>query len=254
MVAIDLVPVAFESPGERDFGDCVSHDTRGRGEQLMAPILGTHVATSDSTALRYETEDPDVRLMLCVGRDDAGAFEQLVARYQNRLLTLLEHLLGSPDLAEDLAQEVFLRVYRARKTYRAEALFSTWLFTILNNVVNSSRRTSARRREVHLAGGNGSSGAMTLDQMVQDASGLMPTRQLAKAEMNQIVRLAMDSLNGRQRMAVLLSKFEGMSYEEIAESMQLSTKAVKSLLFRARENLREMLEPYLAEGQKPTPR
>ena len=82
----------------------------------------------------------------------------------------------------------------------------------------------------------------------------MPTRQLAKAEMNQIVRLAMDSLNGRQRMAVLLSKFEGMSYEEIAESMQLSTKAVKSLLFRARENLREMLEPYLAEGQKPTPR
>src|SRR6516165_4999081 len=88
---------------------------------------------SKSSALNYELHDPDVRLMLEVRDDKAAAFEELMLRYQNRLVTVLEHLVGRRDVAEDLAQEVFLRVYRARKTYVPGSKFSTWLFTIANN-------------------------------------------------------------------------------------------------------------------------
>ena len=94
-------------------------------------------------------------------------------------------------------------------------------------------------------------GATPLDNMALAASGLMPARQLDKAELRDVVRTALASLNERQRMAVLLSKFEDMGYAEIAATMDLSTQAVKSLLSRARENLREALEPYLERGQRP---
>ena len=94
-------------------------------------------------------------------------------------------------------------------------------------------------------------GARPLDRIVIASSGTMPARQLDKAEMRDVVRLALESLNERQRLAVLLNKFEGMSYADIAETMELSIQAVKSLLSRARENLRETLEPYLEEGLRP---
>jgi RNA polymerase sigma-70 factor (ECF subfamily) len=193
--------------------------------------------------------------MLQVRDDSAEAFEELVSRYQDRLLTVLQHLLGRPEPAEDLAQEVFLRVYRARKRYVPGAKFSTWLFTIANNVASNARRSLARRREINLAptdSGPQSSG-VSLEQLAEEASGLMPTRQLDRAEMSDVVRLALETLNDRQRMAVLLSKFEDMSYAEIAEAMGLSDKAVKSLLSRARVNLRDVLQPYLIEGTKPNP-
>ena len=93
--------------------------------------------------------------------------------------------------------------------------------------------------------------ANPLDQMALEASGLMPTRQLDRSERADIVRQAIQSLNERQRMALLLSKFEGMSYAEIGETMDLSTQAVKSLLSRARSNLRAVLEPYMKEGVLP---
>ena len=95
-------------------------------------------------------------------------------------------------------------------------------------------------------------GARPLDSMLQASSGQMPARQLDKAEMREIVRMAMESLSERQRMAVLLSKFEGMSYADIAEIMELSPQAIKSLLSRARENLREVLQPYVDRGDQPT--
>jgi len=208
------------------------------------------LAVSDSTAQAYTLRDPDVRLMLQVRDDDDEAFEQLMQRYQDRLITILQHLTGVRNQAEDLAQEVFLRVYRARKKYKPEAKFSTWLFTIANNVASNARRTMARRREVQ-AQGSGSMAVNTLSNLAQEASGLMPTRQLDKAEMTDIVRLAIQSLNERQRLAVLLSKFEEMSYADIAESMNMTPQAIKSLLSRARSNLREVLQPYLTEGQLP---
>jgi len=201
----------------------------------------------------YELRDPDVRLMLEVRADSAAAFEELMLRYQNRVVTILDHLVGSRDLAEDLAQEVFLRVYRSRKHYVPGAKFSTWLFTIANNVAANARRSRSRRKEVTLPPREGNaSGGYQLDQLAQAASGLMPARQLDKAEMRDIVRLAIEGLNERQRMAVLLSKFEDMSYADIAESMNMSQEAIKSLLSRARLNLKEILEPYLQRGDRPT--
>lgn len=209
------------------------------------------MAVTESTARRYELQDPDVRLMLEVRAGSATAFDELMQRYQNRLVTVLEHLTGRRDQAEDLAQEVFLRVYRARSRYVAGAKFSTWLFTIANHVAANALRSASRRPEINLeARESGPHGKNPLDHLAQAASGLMPTRQLDKAELHQVVRDALAGLNERQRMAVLLNKFEGMGYAEIAESMQLTPQAVKSLLTRARVNLREVLEPYLEHGRR----
>ncbi len=210
------------------------------------------MAQSDNAAESFELRDPDVRLMLEVRDDNAAAFEELMLRYQNRLVTVLEHLVSSRDQAEDLAQEVFLRVYRSRKRYVPGAKFSTWLFTIANNVAANARRSRSRRREVSLSVSDGSSsGGNQLDQLAQAASGLMPARQLDKAEMRDVVRMAIEGLNDRQRMAVLLSKFEDMSYADIAATMDMSPEAIKSLLSRARLNLKEVLEPYLERGHRP---
>lgn len=210
------------------------------------------LAVSESSTLPYEVRDPDVRLMLEVRGGSAAAFEQLVQRYQSRLITILEHLVGRRDLAEDLAQDVFLRVYRARERYTPDAKFSTWLFTIANHLASNALRSRFRRREVHLtASESGGQTANPLESLVQASSGQLPTRQLDKSEMRQVVRLAVGTLNERQRLAVLLNKFEDMSYADIAQTMQLTPEAVKSLLARARTQLREVLEPYLAHGEPP---
>jgi RNA polymerase sigma-70 factor (ECF subfamily) len=210
------------------------------------------LAVSESSAQRYELQDPDVRLMLAVRDDNAAAFDELMLRYQNRLVTVLEHLMGRRDQAEDLAQEVFLRVYRARKRYVVGAKFSTWLYTIANHVAANALRSLARRPEVNLAARpNDSTGASALDGMALAASGAMPTRQLDKAELREVVRAALAGLSERQRMAVLLNKFEGMCYADIATAMGMSPKAVKSLLSRARVNLKDILSPYLEEGTPP---
>ncbi len=208
------------------------------------------VVTESST--RRALSDPDVRLMLEVREGSAVAFEQLVARYQDRLVTVLDHVVGDRDQAEDLAQEVFLRVYRSRTRYQPGAKFATWLFTIANNAALNALRSRARRREVNLvARDSGPFRGRPLDRMLQASSGQMPARQFDKSELRAVVRLALESLNERQRMAVLLCKFEDMSYADIAEAMELTPKAVKSLLARARVNLREVLAPYLSEGRRP---
>ncbi|GAA4463413.1 RNA polymerase sigma factor [Novipirellula rosea] len=205
--------------------------------------------------MRYQQSDPDVRLMLRVRDDDAGAFEELVRRYEARLVRLMHTLGPSHELAEDLTQEVFLRVYRARKRYEPGAKFSTWLFTIAGNVARNSARTMSRRREVSEVDAPRSqdapSNAQLLASTALDASGLMPTRVSEGSERAQIVRQAVESLSERQRMALMLSRFESMSYAEIAETMDLTPKAVKSLLSRARVNLKEMLQPYIDSGLIP---
>jgi RNA polymerase sigma-70 factor (ECF subfamily) len=204
------------------------------------------LAVSESTARRYELQDPDVRLMLEVRDGSAAAFDELMLRYQNRLVTVLEHLVGNRDQAEDLAQEVFLRVYRARKRYEPGAKFSTWLFTIANNVASNALRSASRRPEINLESrDSGPLGKNPLDRLALAASGLMPARQLDKSELRSIVREALTSLSDRQRLAVLLNKFENLSYADIASAMEMSPEAVKSLLSRARENLRTVLEPYI---------
>lgn len=192
--------------------------------------------------------------MLRVRDGDAAAFEELVARYQNRLLTVLEHLVQDRELAEDLTQDVFVRVFKARHRYEPEARFSTWLFTIANNVASNALRSRSRRREVGVSEGNGADSApLSLDQLAKAASGSLPTRALDKAEQAEMVRHAVASLSERQRMALLLAKFEGMSYQDIAQTMGLSVQAIKSLLSRARVNLKEMLAPYVESGTRLEP-
>lgn len=213
------------------------------------------MAARDSTnSEKYDLIDDDVRLMLQVRDGSAAAFEELVQRYQARLVGILEHLVPGQGQAEDLAQEVFMRVYRARENYQPTAKFSTWLFTIANNVASNAIRRIVRRKEINLESSpSGQSLVRPLENMAKEASGLMPARQLDRAEVAEIVALAIQTLGERQRMALLLSKYEHMSYQEIGETMDLSTQAVKSLLSRARANLRDVLQPYIKAGTRPEP-
>ena len=210
------------------------------------------MSVSDSTALRYQLQDPDVRLMLQVRDDNAAAFEELVLRYQQRLVSLFGHMVYRADLAEDLAQEVFLRIYRARKTYQPGAKFSTWCFRIAHNVASNALRSNNRRREYHLSRTSTSDSRVGgMDELAVARSGAQPTRLFDTIEKREMVHKAIAALNERQRMALLLSKFEGQSYAEIAETMELSVQAIKSLLSRARANLKSLLEPYMDQGDLP---
>lgn len=206
------------------------------------------MSVSPSTAMRYQQSDPDVRLMMRVRDDDAGAFEELVRRYQGRLVRLFHHIGPSREVAEDLTQEVFLRIYRSRANYEPGAKFATWIFTIAGNVARNAARTHGRRKEVIEADtrrGRDDSEGNLLTKMALDASGLMPARLVEGEERAELVRQAVDKLGERQRMALMLSRFENMSYVEIAEAMDLTSKAVKSLLSRARVNLRDALAEYI---------
>ena len=203
------------------------------------------MATGDGVEQQLEARDPDVRLMIQVRDDVPGAFEALVGRYQNRLLGILVHLVGDRDEAEDLTQDVFLRVYRARKGYRPKAKFSTWLFTIANNLALNYLRGKGRSAGVGSEGGDDGSPASRLASREGT-----PSTQMRQAELEDVVRGALDHLGADQRLAVLLNKFEEMSYAEIAEVMGRSEAAIKSLLARARNQLRESLEPYLKSGQR----
>ncbi len=202
--------------------------------------------------MRYQQSDPDVRLMLRVREDDAGAFEELVRRYQTRLVRLMQHIGPRADFAEDLAQETFLRVYRARKRYEPGAKFSTWLFTIAGNVAKNSARANNRRQEIAEVDvarhSEAPSGAQLLAATALEASGMMPARIVEGAERADVVRAAVAALGENQRMAMMLSRFENMNYAEIADAMGLTTKAVKSLLSRARVNLKEILQSYIDSG------
>jgi len=201
---------------------------------------------TDSTMLRRTASDPSTQLMLRVRDGDADAFADLVVAWQDRLVTLFLHHTGDHATAEDLAQEVFLRVYRARSTYQPTAKFTTWIHTIANNVASDLRQRAYRRLERGVpTTASASSSTIGLDQLAIAASGLLPARVADREELQGVVRRALADLGERQRMAVLLAKFEQCSYQEIAAAMNISVPAVKSLLFRARDQLRAALEPYL---------
>ena len=201
--------------------------------------------SSDTSSQLPLIQDPDARLMLQVKEGDDGAFEELVERYQSRVLSVLYNALGQREEAEDLAQEVFLRIYRARHGYQPTAKVSTWVFTITHNLASNAARSRRKRRTVALdVRESGPLGARPQEQLVR-ASTPTASGELRRGEAAELVRQAVAKLNERQRMAVLLNKFEDMSYAEIAHAMGMTPKAIKSLLSRARTNLREMLEPYL---------
>lgn len=187
--------------------------------------------------------DPDAQLMLRAGQDDRAAFDSLVSRYYDRVRFVIGHLLGDGRQADDLAQEVFMRVYRARHTYRPESKFSTWLFVIVNNVVRNARRTLSRRREVQV-----SLPADRADEpgsAVNDHRSAGPLEATLAGELRETVREAIEELNGRQKEAILLYHFRGFSYAEIADEMDTTLCAAKALLHRARGTLRDQLTRYV---------
>jgi len=190
--------------------------------------------------------------MLRVKEDDALAFEYLVDRFQRKIIRFMSGWTRSAEQAEDLAQEVFLRIYKSRKTYLPTAKFSTWLYRIAHNVASNHVRDVSVRREYQLSKAeNGSTSGLLIENIAVSPSGYQPTRSMDHQERSRVILLALDALGERQRTAILLSKFEGMSYHEIGDTMGLTVQAVKSLLMRARVNLKNLLEPYLRDGLVP---
>jgi RNA polymerase sigma-70 factor (ECF subfamily) len=203
------------------------------------------LALTQPQPINYELHDPDVRLMLQVKGGDAAAFTELVLPLSNRLLTILER--GKQSRAGGGFGSGNVPAGLSGPRTLSQAVQHVVIHDA-NNVASNARSRS-RRREVGVPEGNGADSApLGLDQLAKAASGFMPTRALDKAEQAEMVRHAVAALSERQRMALLLAKFEGMSYQDIASSMDLSVQAIKSLLSRARVNLKEILTPYVEQG------
>ena len=192
--------------------------------------------------------DYDAGLMIAFQGGDEMAFQELVERNHSRVIRLAYRFVGNATEAEDLAQEVFLRIYRARHTYHPTAKFSTWMFRIAANVSLNALRDRAHRRDdvsiEQLAGAD--RGPYT----VPDARSQAPSRRIAREELQTCVREAVRELPEKQQLAVVLSKYEGLSYADIARTIGCSTMAVKSLMARARENLKERLLVYRRTGRR----
>jgi len=185
------------------------------------------------------TSDPEVVLMLEFQKGDTGSFETLLRKYFPRIFNYTYRLVGSRETAEDLTQETFVRVYRAASSYLPRAKFQTWLFTIARNLaLNELRRL--KRKTISLdADREGKDGRM--QRQMADPSAYPADKQLLLKERQQQIQAAIASLPENQRSAVMLRRFEGFSYEQIAAALGLSVSAVKSLLSRAKENLKERL-------------
>ena len=194
-----------------------------------------------------EGQDADADLMLRVKRGDAAAFEELVEKYKQPVINLLYRTVRDLDEAEDLAQNVFVQVYKSADRYRVEAKFSTWMFTIARNIgLNELRRRSrhpAESLEAALEPGEESAG-----RQFEDRASPSAPEELLQGELVGKVEEALAALPEAQRTAILLYKEKEMSYDEISEIMQCSLSATKSLIHRGRETLKEKLKPYLKTG------
>jgi RNA polymerase sigma-70 factor (ECF subfamily) len=185
--------------------------------------------------------------MLRVQQDDAQAFAEIVSDYQLRLEQFLFQRIGDRTMAEDLAQDVFVRVYRARKRYVANAAFTTWLFTIAANVARNEIRRQSRRP--HIVGSiHGNSMRETLVATATPAEELINAEtQAVFHETSQRVRIAMARLSDRQRTAVQQFCLEGHSHRQVGKTLNTSRNAVKGLLFRARQVLRRTLPDLVCD-------
>jgi RNA polymerase sigma-70 factor, ECF subfamily len=186
----------------------------------------------------------DAEVMLRVKAGDQSAFDYLVQKYRRPLVGFMYRMARNTAAAEDLAQEVFLRVYRSRQTYEASAKFTTWLYRIATNLaVNHARDTRHERPEV----------TVSLDEPDEEtgttldvADGAMTAEEaLVRRERMAAIRSKVEALPERQKLAVLMHKYQQMDYKQIADVLKLSESATKSLLFRAYQTLREQLKEFL---------
>jgi RNA polymerase sigma-70 factor (ECF subfamily) len=186
----------------------------------------------------------DAQVMLRVKDGDDAAFNYLVERYRRAMIGFMYRMVHNSAIAEDLAQEVFLRVYRSRAGYSADAKFTTWLYRIATNLaVNHARDNKHERPEVKAS----------LDEKDEETglsidvadSRLNVEQQILRRERLQAIRKHVEALPERQRLAVMMHKYQEMDYRQIAEVLHLSESATKSLLFRAYETLRESLKEFV---------
>jgi RNA polymerase sigma-70 factor (ECF subfamily) len=202
------------------------------------PASGQHTAAADFAQM------DDAAIMLELRAGNMAGFDYLIQKYRKPIIHFMYRMVHNQAVAEELAQEVFLRVYRSRETYRAEARFSTWLYRIATNLgVNHARDTKQERfaSTIHLDEVDPETGT-TPD--VADSTIGAETNMLRDERMNAI-RQHVLALPERQRIAVLMHKYEGMDYKQIGEVLKLSESATKSLLFRAYQTLREKLKSFV---------
>ncbi|HUU15208.1 MAG TPA: sigma-70 family RNA polymerase sigma factor [Terriglobia bacterium] len=192
--------------------------------------------------------DRDLELMLAVRRGDASSFEELLHRYRGPLVGYFSRMLRDPAMAEDLAQETFMRVYQARERYEPDAKFTTWLYRIATNLALNALRD---RKEVTPPFEQDFEGEASEPRDASRIPDARPTAEqaLMESERQRIIRQAVESLPERQRAAVVLHKYQDVDYRQIAKVLGVSESAVKSMLFRAYEALRLRLEPLLEEGR-----
>jgi RNA polymerase sigma-70 factor, ECF subfamily len=202
------------------------------------------VSTSLPSALAGAQGASDAEVMLRVKAGDQPAFDYLVQKYRRPLVSFMYRMARNTAVAEDLAQEVFLRVYRSRESYEASAKFTTWLYRIATNLaVNHARDTRHERPEVVVSLDEPDEATgMTMDL----ADGEITAEQaMLRRERLMGIRRKIEALPERQRLAVVMHKYQQMDYRQIAEVLQLSESATKSLLFRAYETLREQLKEFI---------
>ncbi len=218
---------------------------------LDNPALGATLAqrpeVKSNRGMGAQAElDPasDAAMMLRLAAGDEACFSYLVGKYHRAMIHFLFRMVRNQAVAEELAQEVFLRVYRSRESYRAEAKFTTWLYRIATNLaVNYARDTRKERgaQTVYLDAADGETGAMP--DVADDRPGV--EQQLLRNERMEAIRAQVMALPERQRAAVLMHKYQGLDYRQIGEVLKLSESATKSLLFRAYQTLRDKLKGFV---------
>ena len=189
---------------------------------------------------RSEEDAEDVRLMRQVGRGDTRAFEELIKRHQALVAGTVARMLSSNSDVEDIAQQVFIRVWKSARRYVPRAKFTTWLLKITRNLVFNELRRTKRHAHVPLQSEPGAE-----DPPLKDEMNLAPDASLLELELQRTIEEAILQLPETQRLALVLRRYEQLSYEQIAEILDLSVPAVKSVLFRARSELRSRLSKYL---------
>jgi len=232
----------------------VAQPSDGGGvSQGMATLVLDNPALGRSPASRPEAhrgvnhaadESSDAAIMLRVAAGDESGFNYLAEKYHRPIIHFLFRMVRNQAVAEELAQEVFLRVYRSRESYRAEAKFTTWLYRIATNLaVNHARDTRHERaaQNVYLDAPDDETG--TTPDVADDEPSV--EQRLMREERMAAIRAQVMALPERQRMAVLMHKYQGMDYRQIGEVLKLSESATKSLLFRAYQTLREKLKGFV---------
>ena len=192
-------------------------------------------------------DDParDIRLMERIKTGDMDAFRDLVETHQKRVIGTITRMLNDETEAEDLAQQVFLRMWKSAARWEPTAKFTTWLYTILRNLVFNECRRRARHHTQSL---DAAIDDEDHSQQFADGNVKTPDTALLDTEMQDAIERAIQDLPEASRMAVIMRRYQDVSYEEIGEVLDITVPAVKSLLFRARTELREKLKAYLGES------